>query len=471
MTVRRRLSGLLPWVAVGLAAAGAWLACGPAPAAAKAAARAARAGTARSARGQARAHGAAVDSNKVLVRIGGETITRGDVQRRIESLPEQFRANYTTPEGRQQLLDRMIEEKVWMQMAVKNGVAERPQVRQQIEQQRRDLIIRTYLNDVMATNPAASDSETHAYYDAHIADYRVPATVTLRHIQLKKEADAKRVLMLAKSPNAKWDELVKRWSVDSLTRSTGGSLGTVTKEGQFASIGAQPALAESAFKVGPDRVAGPFKTDRGWHVIKVESVKQESTRPFDQVKSIITRQLNSQHTQDYYKQRLEAARKALGVKPDSAAIKGFISQKRTAREMFNEAQTLGAAQARIDAYEALLRDYPDSEVSPQAQFMVGFINSEELKNYDAAEKAFHELLQRWPKAELATSAQWMIEHMRSDEAPAFINLDSDSLSAGSAAAGAGKRDMAKGAATRSGEAAKPAPGGAAKARKGTPGKP
>ena len=36
-------------------------------------------------------------------------------------------------------------------------------------------------------------------------------------------------------------------------------------------------------------------------------------------------------------------------------------------------------------------------------------------------------LRRWPKAELAASARWMIDHMRSEDAPAFIQLDSDSL--------------------------------------------
>ena len=405
------------------------------------------------ARSKARsAAGGAADSNQVLVRVGKETITRGDVQRRIASLPEQFRANYATPEGRQQLVDRMIEEKVWMAMAVKTGVPAREAVRQQLDQQRRDVIIRTYLNDVMAANPAVSDSDAQAHYDANLADYRVPATVTLRHIQFKKEADAKRVLPMARAPKAKWDDLVKRWSTDSLTRASGGSLGTVTREGQFASIGAQPALVEEAMKLEAGQVGGPFKSDHGWHLIKVESKKTESTRPFEQVKQVIERQLNSQRTQEYYKSQLENARRSLGVKPDSNAIRGFISQKKTAREQFNEAQALSSPQARIEAYSQLLRDYPTSDVSPQAQFMIGFINSEELKNHDAAEKAFRDLLQRWPKAELAASAQWMIEHMRSDEAPAFINIDADSVST-----------------TKPGDAARPVRGGAAKS-KGAAGK-
>ena len=328
----------------------------------------------------------------------------------------------------------MVEEKVWLALAMKNGVADRPQVKQQIEQQRRELLMRTYLNEVMATNPAPSDSETHAYYDTHAADFRVPATVTLRHIQTKTEAEAKRVKQWA-TGKQDWNTLVKRYSVDTLTRVSGGSLGPVSKDGAFGGLGPQPALAESAFTLEEGAIGGPYKTDKGWHVIKVDSKKAESVRPFDQVRQMIVRQMSSQRQQEFYKTRLDEARRELGVKPDSGAIKSFVSQKKSARDMFNEAQAITAADARIAAYRKLLEDYPDSDVSPQAQFMVGFIYSEELKNYTEAEQAFRELLKRYPKAELAPSAEWMLQHMREENAPPFISLDADStVQAGTAAA-------------------------------------
>jgi hypothetical protein len=308
-------------------------------------------------------------------------------------------------------------------------VAERPDVKKQIEQQRRDLLVRTVVNEVMAKNPAPSDSEAKIYYEEHVAEYKLPATVTVRHIQTKTEADAKRVKALAVKSNQDWNQLVTKYSTDSLTRTTGGALGAVTREGVFGSLGAQPALAESAFALGEGKIGGPYQTAKGWHILKVESLKPESTRPFEQVRGGILRQIGSKRQQDYYQARLNDARATLGVKPDSAAIKGFLSMKKTAREMFNEAQNAGAPDVRVQAYRDLLATYPESDVSPQAQFMIGFIYSEELKNYDEAEKAFRELLQRYPRSELAASAQWMVEHMRSETAPAFMNLESDSSGA------------------------------------------
>jgi tetratricopeptide (TPR) repeat protein len=247
----------------------------------------------------------------------------------------------------------------------------------------------------------------------------------VRHIQTRTEADAKKVKSLTKIKD--WVALAKQYSTDTLTKATGGNLGVVTKDGAFGSLGTQPALAESAFKIPEGKVGGPYRSDRGWHVLRVDQVRPESTRPFDQVKPLIGRQLGSQHQQDYYKQQLEQARRSAGVTVDSAAVKRFISQKRSARDMFNDAQALGPADQRIAAYQDLLQQYPNSDVSAQAQFMIGFIYSEELKKYDDAELAFRTLLQKYPKAELAPSAQWMIDHMRSNDTPAFVNAEADSL--------------------------------------------
>ncbi len=396
---------------------------------------AARPGAARASARSARS--AKPDSNEVLVRIGKDVITRADVQHRIDALPEQFRSNYATPEGRQQLLDRMVEERVWLAEATRHGIGERPTVRAQIEQQRRDLLIRTYLNEVMARSAAVSDSDAHAYYLAHESEFKVPAQISVRHIQTKSESDAKRVKQWAKS-GQDWVGLAKKYSADTLTRNTGGNLGLVSKDGLFGTLGSQPALSDSAFTLKDGQIGGPYKTDRGWHVLRVDQVKPASIRPFDQVKSLITRQVGTQRQQDFYKAELDSARRALGTHVDSSAVKRFISQRRTAREMFNDAQALGPPEQRIEAYRKLLADYPTSEVSPQAQFMIGFIQSEELKKYDDAERSFKTLLANYPKAELAPSARWMIEHMRTQDAPAFINLDSDSTGAGTHAAAPGR---------------------------------
>ena len=392
-------------------------------------ARAAAAGTAN--RNAAKRKAAPSDGSRVLVRVGGEGITAAMVQARIDQLPEAARATYATPDGRQKLLERMVEEKIWLDIAIKRGVADRPKVKEQLEQQRRETLIRTYLNEAMAGNPAPTDSEATAYYNAHLAEYKIPATVTVRHIQCATEADARRMKGWARG-NQDFAKLAQKYSTDSLTRANGGLIGAVTRDGAFSSIGTQPALAESAFALGVGKIGGPYKTGKGWSVFKVDAIRPESVNPFEQMRPMIMRQMSSQRAQDYYQGLLEQARKDVGVQPDSTAIRSFVSMRKGAREMFREAQEMQGAGERIAAYRRLLQAYPDSEVSAQSQFMVGFIYSEELKNYDEAEKAFREVLRRYPKSELAASAQWMVDHMRTEEAPDFVTQGADSLAGKSA---------------------------------------
>ena len=372
-------------------------------------------------------------ADSVLVRVGSDIITTGQVQRRLEELPEHVRPQFTTPEGRQRLVDRLIEEKVWLTAATKKGVDKRADIRKQIEQARRDLLIRTYINELMADNAPPSDSEATRYYEQHPEEFRTPATVTISHIQSKTEAESKRVRQWAK--NQDWSKLAKRYSADTLTRERAGTLGPVTREGVFGHLGKQAALAESAFAVGEGKIGGPYRTDRGWHVIRVESVKPDDVRPFDQVRGGIIRQMGSRRSQDFYAAKLAEVKASLGVKVDSAAIQKFVSQKKTARELFNEAQAAGGAAERIEGYRKVLAEHPDSDVAPQAQFMIGFIQSEELRDYDAAEASFKAVLARFPKSELTASAKWMLEHMRSESAPGFMNLGADSARANTPAPG------------------------------------
>lgn len=378
------------------------------------------------------------DSDVVLARVGTEVITRRTINDRLQEIPDQYRSNYMTPEGRQQILDRVIEEKVWLQDAANHGVTKRPEVERQLATQRRDLLIRTWINELMANNPAPSDSEVTAYYDAHQEDFRTPANVHPRHIQLKSEADAKKVLALAKAKGADWGKLVTTWSQDTLTRTNGGDLGTVTRDGGFVSLGAQPALAESAMALGTGAIGGPYRTNKGWHVVKVDGFQGETVRPLEQVRSFIVRQMSQQRSTQFYQELLGKAKSGVKVTTDSSAVRDYVSTRKSAREMFQDAQQAGAPQARIEAYRKVVETWPNADITPQAAFMVGFIYSEELKDYDAAEKAFRELLGKYPKSELAASAQWMVDHMRTEEAPSFSPGEADS-SAPAAAPGKGPK--------------------------------
>jgi len=354
----------------------------------------------------------------VLARVGDSVVTKADYEARLAELPPQYKNQFTTPEQKRQFVDRLLEERTWLETALKAGLDKRPEITRQLENYRRDTLIRTYLGEAMAKAPPPADSLVQAYYDAHAEEFMAEAQVTVRQIQV---ADEKTALQVKKelAKGGDFAVLAKKYSTDAVTKEKGGDLGPVTKSGFFGSLGRQPALAESAFAAPTNAVRGPIKTALGYHLIEVTGRTDAKARPLEEVKPLILRQLTQQTNQDFYQTSLASARKALGVTTNEAAIESVINAKKSAVEMFRDAGEVPDVDARLTAYRTVVDSYPTSEYAPQALFMVGFVQSEEKKDYDQAEKAFRELMAKYPDSELKTSAQWMLENMRSDKTPDF----------------------------------------------------
>jgi peptidyl-prolyl cis-trans isomerase C len=368
----------------------------------------------------AQAAAVATDTTEVLVWVGGQPLTKGELEGRLEELSPQFRQQFTTPEGRQQLLDRLVEEKVWLLAAEKAGVADRKEVKRQIEQSRLNLVVRAYLTDLMQNMPAPGDSAVQAYYDAHKSEpgFQVPEARTVRHIQLATEREARSALLQLKQ-GADFGALAKKLSKDASTRETGGDVGRVERFGTFGGLGRQPALSESTFTARLHVPMGPIRSSLGWHVIEVRDTISAGFQPLENVRPRILSTLTRSAQEDFYKGQLDSMKTAEGYRANQAVVDSFLHGRKSSAELFRDAQDALTADDRIAAYEQVVAQYPQSEQAPQAEFMVGFVYSEEKKDYDKAEAAFKKLLADYPKSELTNSAQWMLDNMRSDAVPNF----------------------------------------------------
>jgi peptidyl-prolyl cis-trans isomerase C len=363
----------------------------------------------------------APDSKDILAWVDGQPITRQELEARLDDLSPAYRTQFATPEGRQKLLDGMIEEHVWMSAATKAGVAARPEVARQIESTTRNLVIRTYLGDVMQGTPSPSDSAVQAYYEAHKADpmFQTAETRRARHIQVATEAEAKEVRRRLKA-GADFAALAKQLSKDGVTKQVGGEMGPVDRNGMIGSLGRQPAIADSVFAAkGPGAITGPIKTSLGWHIVQVEEILPAAPVSLEDAKPRIVPALSRQMQEDYYHQQLAKAKETASFRYNQAVVDSFLHGQKSSDELFRDAQDATTTDERIAGYQRVVQQYPQSEQAPQAQFMVGFVYSEEKKDYDKAEAAFKKLLQDYPKSELAHSAQWMLDNMRTDALPNF----------------------------------------------------
>jgi outer membrane protein assembly factor BamD (BamD/ComL family) len=88
--------------------------------------------------------------------------------------------------------------------------------------------------------------------------------------------------------------------------------------------------------------------------------------------------------------------------------------------LYTEAQNFsekGDFQSAIKTYEDILKLYPDSPRAYKAQFLIAFVYSENLKDYENAKINYQKLIEKYPNCDLVDDAQYMLRTMENDTLP------------------------------------------------------
>jgi len=124
-------------------------------------------------------------------------------------------------------------------------------------------------------------------YQTHVADYSREEQIHARHMLfVGDDAEAQAIKARARVlAGESFADVAKQVSADEATRKDGGDLGTFPRGRMM------PAFDEAAFSLEPGKISGPVKTDRGVHLILVESHEPASQTPFEQVQNKLAEDL------------------------------------------------------------------------------------------------------------------------------------------------------------------------------------
>ncbi|MEA5097497.1 MAG: peptidylprolyl isomerase [Burkholderiaceae bacterium] len=212
---------------------------------------------------------------------------------RAEALAQQLIAQgqKDTPELRDMIKKEMIVREILVQEAQKKGLANRGEVKTQIEMTRQSILINALRVDFLRKNPV-TEGEIKAEYDrlakVHAGDKEYHA----RHILVEKEGDAQAIIAKLKE-GANFDELAKQ-SKDPGSASKGGDLGW-TVPAAFVKSFADAMVALQKGKI----TETPVQTQFGYHVIKLEDVRDAKTPTLDDVKPQIQKSLQDKKLQEF----------------------------------------------------------------------------------------------------------------------------------------------------------------------------
>jgi peptidyl-prolyl cis-trans isomerase C len=191
----------------------------------------------------------------------------------------------------------------------KMGVTE-AEIRSQLK---KGLAIDELLKAKVVKDVQVTEAEAKKYYDAHTDQFKQAEQVKASHILVKvapdasdeKKAEAKKKIEEVQGKLKKGEDFatVAKESSEGPSKSRGGDLGFFQR-GQM-----DKAFEEVAFALEPGTVSDVVETRFGYHIIKVDEKKPETTRSFSEEKDKIEQFLKQQKTREKIEAYLEDLRK------------------------------------------------------------------------------------------------------------------------------------------------------------------
>ncbi|MEN0042059.1 MAG: peptidylprolyl isomerase [Pseudomonadota bacterium] len=237
--------------------------------------------------------------DKVLAKVGSEEITQSELDQAMADMSQQFSQ---FPEGQRaaRALDALIDIEVFAALAKQEGIDQDPELmRRMALLQKRALHNGYFTNKVQA---GVTDEQLKARYDQEIANAPRQKEVKARHILVKTEEEANAIIEELKG-GADFVELAK-------TKSTGPSGPQGGDLGFFGSGRMVPEFEKAAFALEPGKFTeAPVKTQFGFHVIKVDEVRDTPLPTFEQSKE----QLRQLVLTEAYAEAIKTGRESVGA--------------------------------------------------------------------------------------------------------------------------------------------------------------
>lgn len=195
-----------------------------------------------------------------------------------------------SPEMRARVKEELIRREILMQEATRRGLPEKPEVKFQIDNQRQSVLIQALMRDELQKTPL-TDAQIAAEYERQKA--AAPAReFKARHVLVKTEDEAKKILEQIKK-GEKLEDLAKQ-SVDTGSAQRGGELDWAAPDAYVK------PFSDALIKLEKGKTTeAPVQTQFGYHVIRLDDIRDTQFPPLDQVKGQLAEMMQQSRVQAF----------------------------------------------------------------------------------------------------------------------------------------------------------------------------
>jgi len=184
-----------------------------------------------------------------------------------------------SPQLQAQIKDNLVKGEIVAQEAVKIGLDKNPEITEQLDLVKHQLLVRAYVTDFMKKNPI-KDDVLKAEYNK-VKSTEGDKEYKAQHILVEGEKEAKDLIAQIKK-GASFDKLAKEKSKDAGSKEQGGKL-----EWTMPTNFVKP-FSDAMIKLKKgDMTQEPVKTPYGYHIIKLDDTRAAKVPSFDEVKDKI----------------------------------------------------------------------------------------------------------------------------------------------------------------------------------------
>lgn len=243
------------------------------------------------------------ENRDTVAMIDSEPMTQATINDYISRIPPFYRSEFESPEGKKRILDQLILEKTWLKQLEKEKYWLLNVVFSQLDDTKKGLLISNIRKIEVNDKTVVSESELQNEYKKTLNEYKMPKQVRAREITVVSESLARVLRNKVLSGEITFDSLAREYST-APSKGMGGDMG-------FFSTGSKPKEIEQvAFKSSKGQISKIIKlNDSTYTIIKVEEVKEASTKPFDDVKTTLQRRLQQNKDQEIYTNFIAELRK------------------------------------------------------------------------------------------------------------------------------------------------------------------
>ncbi len=216
--------------------------------------------------------------------VNGYTITQGELDALVSRLNQKVQARMRTPEGRQEIVDHMVDEVLLEQAALKEGLEKDGEVAGALAAARRQVLV-DFLAEKVVDKVAVTDEQIKQWYSLHLSDLMQPEAVHVKHILVKDKKDAEKLLAKLKKDKTQFAKLAMDNSLDPGSKTAGGDLGFVNR-GQTV-----PEFEKAAFNTPVGELSDIVETQFGFHILMIEDKRANAPIPLENIKDQIVQKL------------------------------------------------------------------------------------------------------------------------------------------------------------------------------------